>query len=81
MTDELFPGFKVSPIDPSREIRPKFTVAPKPVEEDDDYGIEIDDEDAEPCRNCDGWGFTNCFCGGDFCVCGHNGEKPCWNCA
>lgn len=25
-------------------------------------------------KGCDGWGFFACFCGGDLCVCGADGE-------
>lgn len=78
MSYELFPGFKVPPNDPSRDLRPKLTVCPEPlvVQGYDDY---FDDEE-ESCRNCDGWGYTDCHCGGDLCVCEYNGEKPCWTC-
>jgi hypothetical protein len=79
MSDELFPGFKVSPKDPSRDLRPPFTVALTPREMDErDY--EDDDFEGAPCRNCEGWGYTDCFCGGDFCVCDYGGEKPCLTC-
>lgn len=75
---ELFPGFKVSPKDASRDLRPTFTKAPQPRDMDPmDYE---DDFESAPCRNCDGWGYTDCFCGGDLCVCENNGEKPCWTC-
>lgn len=29
---------------------------------------------------CNGTGVLNCYCGGDFCVCGHQGEVPCPGC-
>lgn len=74
---EQFPGFKVSPVDPARDLRPKFTVAPLPC---DDYEDD-DDEFDEDCAYCDGWGWTDCHCGGDLCVCRYNGEIPCYHCS
>lgn len=77
MSDELFPGFKVSPKDLSRDLRPPLTVALTPREMDADDGEEFEDA---PCEKCNGWGYTDCFCGGDLCVCRYHGERPCWNC-
>lgn len=76
MSFDLFPGFRVPPNDPSREVKWKqaVTIAPQPRDEDDD----IDDEPL--CNFCQGDGYENCFCGGDFCVCSYEGEIPCWNC-
>lgn len=76
---DLFPGFKVPPNDPSREIRPAFTVTQAPLEEPRDYDESGYDE-PEPCNICDGWGYNICHCGGDLCVCSFNGEIPCPNC-
>lgn len=76
--DELFPGFNTPPNDPSKNPRPAFTVTPEnPRYMDDGYDDEMDEE---PCAKCDGWGYIDCFCGGDFCICSNNGEEPCWNC-
>lgn len=75
---ELWPGFKVPPTDPSRDVKRKpLTVAPEPEPYDpsNDY-----DDDEEPCKYCDGWGYKNCFCGGDLCVCHYYGEIPCFHC-
>lgn len=78
--DNLFPGFKVPPNDPSREVatRLPLTVCLSERElqrEDDDRWM--DDED---CDWCEGWGYRDCLCGGDFCVCTYNGEIPCPHC-
>ena len=78
MISELFPGFKVPPTDPSRDLRPKLTITPPPLEDMEPFDSFEDIE--EPCKHCDGWGYTNCFCGGDLCVCQNNGEMPCWFC-
>lgn len=32
-------------------------------------------------RTCGGTGMLRCDCGGDFCVCGWNGEAECDGCA
>lgn len=74
----LWPGFKVPPTDASRDVkmRAPLTVAPEPQDDDGEYH---DDEDGE-CKHCEGWGYTDCFCGGDLCVCFNNGEKPCYYC-
>lgn len=78
---ELFPGFKVPPVDPSRAqvARPPLTVAltPEELDEDNDYFYDAPSE----CKYCEGWGYTDCLCGGDFCVCRFNGEIPCFHCA
>jgi hypothetical protein len=29
---------------------------------------------------CDGHGYNNCLCGGDFCVCHNHGEVECFGC-
>lgn len=78
--EELFPGFKTPPTDPSRDLRPAFTIARHP-EEDDDQPDYDEDIESEECPNCEGWGFFNCFCGGDFCICSYNGERPCFQCS
>lgn len=40
--------------------------------------------DANPsddwCHTCNNMGTVPCFCGGDLCVCGNNGEMPCPDC-
>lgn len=32
------------------------------------------------CETCDNMGMVNCYCGGDICVCHHQGEKECPDC-
>jgi len=75
----LFPGFKVPPNDPSREVKPRagLTVSEPPRDMSDDYD---DDGEEEACVFCEGWGYVDCLCGGDFCVCDYNGEIPCYHC-
>lgn len=29
---------------------------------------------------CGGHGYTRCYCGGDLCVCGNDGEIECYGC-
>lgn len=41
--------------------------------EDDRY----DDDNWVVCDECNGDGTVNCYCGGDFCLCGMHDEKPC----
>lgn len=81
---ELFPGFKVPPNDPSREVkRPAVTFAPEPPDyypQDDDEDFDTDQWGEPMCDNCEGWGYTDCYCGGDLCVCRYNGEIPCPHC-
>lgn len=31
-------------------------------------------------RTCGGTGYLNCYCGGDFCICGNFGEAECPGC-
>lgn len=81
---DLFPGFKTPPNDPSRDLvyrRDALHVSPPPEEYDADRDYDEGlNEEGPPCKNCEGWGYTDCFCGGDLCVCGYNGERPCWTC-
>ena len=35
------------------------------------------DEDFTQCPHCSGWGFIDCHCGGDLCVCENYGEADC----
>jgi len=44
---------------------------------DDDY--DYDDQSAQ-CPHCSGWGFRDCHCGGDLCVCDNYGEEECRLC-
>lgn len=76
---DLWPGFKTPPTDPSRDMKQRapLTVAPEPQDYD---GGEYDDDQDEACEHCDGRGYTDCLCGGDFCVCSNNGEEPCYYC-
>lgn len=75
MSMEQFPGFKVSPNDPSREIRRKSYFQPVPPT----YALGDDEDDGEDvCQECDGLGYVDCFCGGDLCVCEYHGEIPCF---
>lgn len=32
------------------------------------------------CEHCQNTGELDCFCGGDLCVCEHNGTYPCPYC-
>ena len=75
----LFPGFRVPPNDPSREIKPRagLTASEPPRDMSDDYD---DDGEEEACGFCEGWGYVDCHCGGDLCVCDYNGEIPCYQC-
>jgi hypothetical protein len=76
---DLLPGFKVAPNDPSREVkRTGVTIAHEPPEAD--MG-EFDDQDRDPCEFCDDFGYVDCHCGGDNCICNYNGEIPCFHCA
>lgn len=77
---ELFPGFKRPPNQGTPPRTAPVTHALPIAEEVDDHDDYFDDGEEEPCANCDGWGYTNCYCGGDFCICDYNGEKPCWTC-
>lgn len=78
MSDELFPGFKTPPNDPSRDLRPAFTIEQHPEEE---QSFDDEEGDEEPlCAACGGVGSFDCHCGGDLCVCDCNGERPCWEC-
>lgn len=46
-------------------------------------GDEFDDYDEDgvfDCPKCGGWGFVDCHCGGDLCVCTYYGEAPCRVC-
>jgi hypothetical protein len=76
----LFPGFKVPPTDSSRDIRPRVTICEPPREynHSDDYDDGLEDEEA--CEWCEGWGYRDCFCGGDLCVCTYYGAIPCLHC-
>lgn len=78
---ELFPGFKVPPTDPRRELRPKVIIC-EPAREYD-HSADYDDglAEEEMCAWCEGWGYRDCHCGGDLCVCSYNGEIPCPYCA
>lgn len=31
-------------------------------------------------ERCGGHGYQHCYCGGDFCVCGNQGEIECMGC-
>lgn len=84
---DLFPGFKTPPNDPSRELKrtalticglPAVTEADRQRWEDEDFNRDFDNESV--CKHCEGWGYTDCFCGGDFCVCSYNGEITCYYC-
>lgn len=35
------------------------------------------DDDLLPCPRCDGFGYVDCYCGGDLCVCENHGETMC----
>lgn len=81
--EELFPGFKTPPNDPSRDVQWKrngVRITPQP-----DLGYENDDSDFEEsdereyCATCGNTGYVDCHCGGDLCVCRWNGERPCPN--
>lgn len=37
---------------------------------------DFDDEFCQ-CPRCSGWGFVDCHCGGDLCVCENYGERDC----
>lgn len=39
--------------------------------------IEDFDVDYCQCPRCSGWGFIDCHCGGDLCVCENYGETDC----
>jgi hypothetical protein len=39
--------------------------------------MEDFDEDFCQCPCCSGFGFIDCHCGGDLCVCENNGERDC----
>lgn len=39
--------------------------------------MEDFDEDFCRCPRCSGWGFIDCHCGGDLCVCDNYGEADC----
>lgn len=75
----LFPGFTTPPNAPERDLvyrRDALTICTPPLRDD-----ELSDDGAEePCANCEGRGYTDCFCGGGLCVCENNGEEPCWSC-
>lgn len=44
----------------------------------DDFGYDdFEDEDMVICDRCNGDGTVNCYCAGDFCLCGQQDEKPC----
>jgi hypothetical protein len=76
---DLFPGFKTPPNAGALPVyRPAVIITPPPHEEEQHDAW--DDEEGPPCAKCDGWGYTDCFCGGDLCVCSYNGERPCWAC-
>lgn len=82
-SDQLFPGFKVAPNDPSREVkRTPLTITPLPDydEGSDDDEFEHDQWGEPLCEFCEGWGYTDCFCGGDLCVCLEGPEIPCPRC-
>ena len=36
--------------------------------------------EAPESETCDGSGYMHCYCGGDFCVCGNQGEVECYGC-
>jgi hypothetical protein len=38
------------------------------------------DQDGPTCTRCDGYGYVDCHCGGDLCVCENYGEKICPKC-
>ena len=35
------------------------------------------DEEFCQCPRCSGWGFVDCHCGGDLCVCENYGQRDC----
>lgn len=53
---------------------------------DDKPPYQFDDDAAEDmfgddwCPTCHNTGYIECYCGGDNCVCGNNGEMPCPRC-
>ena len=56
-------------------------IAPVPQDDEyEDYDQSGDDDDREECQACDGFGWVNCHCGGDLCICENNGEAPCMKC-
>lgn len=76
---QQWPGFKVPPNDPSREVkssRPTITIA-EPREEDSEV---LKDSEMYDCEECDSIGTVDCHCGGDLCVCRWHGERPCPKC-
>lgn len=84
--EELFPGFKVAPNDPSREIRPAFTVAPTPEDFEAQERSEFDDDYASydgPCGECQDGMIVTCIddiCrGAGYCMHG-DGERLCPRC-
>lgn len=82
---QIFPGWTLPPNDPSRDVRPAFTVTAPPEREFDDDGPECDagedfGEYDEWCDACSNTGEIDCFCGGDLCVCRNGGSTPCPNC-
>ena len=79
-SEPLFPGFNTPPVDPARDLTPRPAINQAPHPDDDDEPFSFDD-DEEPCRWCEGYGYKNCFCGGDLCVCSHSGEIPCPYCS
>lgn len=79
---ELFPGFKVPPTDPSRDVKRRpMTIATPPQEEEeyDPHG-PCDSGEDEYCYTCANTGSLDCHCGGDLCICRNNGEYPCPDC-
>lgn len=47
--------------------------------DDYDYDYYEDDmpENCVTCDRCDGHGTVQCYCGGDFCLCGAEDEATC----
>lgn len=43
----------------------------------DDVDDDFYDDDDFWCADCQGAGFTDCYCGGDLCVCENQGEIEC----
>jgi hypothetical protein len=78
MRFELFPGFKVSPTDPSRDVASKKA---EPAEEADrDHDNDSGDEQDDWCDTCNNMGIIDCLCGGDMCICMNHGEINCPDC-
>lgn len=47
------------------------------VDFDDGYFDPEFDDNWTVCDRCNGDGTVNCYCAGDFCLCGAESDKPC----